>query len=146
MKFLRWFFAIFGIGVGAFLLLLWFINTPYVYESARKEVANYTHIALSNDTSIDRYCVRNFFLLDGPDFYFELTLSNDDKARLIKFFEENQKGTSFSSTAVELVPASWKPRNRKLEHYYVSATAPDVQICLDVDADSGKAWLVVWTL
>jgi hypothetical protein len=130
-------------GVCAIGLFLWLINSTYVYASPKKQVEHYTHVPLSDTTSFNRYCVRNFFLLDGPDFYFEVTLSRDDKARLIKFFKENQE-VKTSTKLEELVPASWKPLPKKLEHYFVGDQSRSVSMWLAVDADGDKAWLVIW--
>ena len=124
-------------------LSLWIINSSFIYNP-RKEFARFTNIVLSSEASIDRFSVRNFFYLDGPDFFYELTLSLEDKRKLIKLFDD--KGADISDDrAMQLVPFSWIGGDRKLKRYYMWNTwaAPDAGIYLDIDSDSNKAWFVI---
>jgi len=131
-------------GTGA--LLIWFVTSAYFYGPPKKVIEFYTHTALSRSTSVDRYSVENSFL-DGPSFYFELTLSPDDKTHLVKFFDESGTESGPSNTATEAVPASWRRLDdQKPIHYHIFDASKNAVVLMDIGAASGKALLVVWNL
>ena len=144
----RW--TLISITMGLVILpcvLLLVLNNPSIYNQ-RELFVRYTQVSLSEGAKISRFDVKNFYYLDGPDFFYELRLSAGDKEKLIKLFDESD-GRSANTCASELVPASWvgeKPR--KIQHYFLinPKRAPNCWFFLDVDSESDRVWFVILTL
>jgi|HubBroStandDraft_1064217.scaffolds.fasta_scaffold198935_2 hypothetical protein len=126
-------------------LFLWFINTPYPYDPPQKNIEYFTDVPLSDSTSIDRCCVRNFFFLDGPDYYYELTLSPKDRKLLINSFGgpgETPLSENYCN-AIARVPSAWIRGLHPQVKCYHLVGENYAEVWLDVDVESNKAWLAI---
>jgi hypothetical protein len=136
-------FTLWVILVSSPFLFLWYINTPYPYGPPKETIEYFTDVALSDSTAIDLYDVSNFWL-DGPDYYYELTLSPEDKTRLISSFGGPCRSPGgIYDNAIARVPSTWiRGRHPRVKCYYFQSEN-DSRIYLDIDTESDKAWLVI---
>ncbi|HUB67197.1 MAG TPA: hypothetical protein VL981_06905 [Candidatus Methylacidiphilales bacterium] len=128
------FFLIFGIFLGSF--------DKRNFGNPKNDFILYTGINLTT-SSIDRFEVRpSFFHIDPPDICYELTLSPEDKARLINSFIKKGGNRNSNLNAIDLVPSSWIwERHPQVKSYYFWHA--DAGVFLDVDVKNNKAWFVI---
>jgi hypothetical protein len=89
--------------------------------------------------------VRNFFYLDGPDYYFELKLTPTDRTRLIDYFRQHSHGEGFNQTADSAVPPSWHVGDTsEYEQHFLSDEQRGAAVMLSLDSSGERAWLVIY--
>jgi len=130
-------------GACLWLLFFWLIHCTFNHNP-KDDLARYTGISLTT-SSIDRFAVTNTFI-DGTDLSYELTLSSEDKMRLINLFTKKGGGCTSNDSAIELVPSTWfSGYHPEVKSYYIPSenTNTDVGLFLDVDLKNDKAWLFI---
>jgi hypothetical protein len=121
------------------------INVSFFYD-ARHELAADTGRTLSPDSHIDHFMVHNFFFVDGPDYYYELSLAPTDRARLIESFFPGGQAEALNGNADDYVPASWRNGSTAIRRYCLHRPEKNQILLLAVDTASDKAWLVIENL
>ncbi len=125
-------------------LFLGIINGPRFYNSAR-QLEFYTGGLVLKALHIDHFMVRNSFGLDGPDYYYELSVAPTDRKRLHDFFHADGH-PAFNRNADELVPSDWKNGSRSIERYCLLPSNRSAVMLLAMDSQSDKAWLVIYNV
>ncbi|MEI9998667.1 MAG: hypothetical protein WDO13_05605 [Verrucomicrobiota bacterium] len=147
-----WFFWLTAICLGLLLSLIIvagifyaLFNSPAFYD-APKELAYYTGGAVTKQTTIVRFQVRNFFGLDGPDYYYELALAPADRTRLIAYCQVHARDAGGGRTADAAVPSDWLDGDPSITQrfYLLDARSGDAQVILSLDSKSNRAWLVIY--
>ena len=131
------------VSVILFLLLIFLLgNSSFLYD-ARKDLDTYTGNSISADSHIEHFAVRGFFFLDGPDFYYELSLTPGDRERLVRLFLPGGQAEALNGNADEFVPAAWRNGSQSIQRYCLHRPDKSEVLLLALDSQSDKAWLVI---
>jgi hypothetical protein len=126
-----------------FLLLVYLLGNSSFLYNAREDLDACTGKSISADSRIEHFEVRNFFFLDGPDYYYELTLTPADRGRLISLFSPGGQTEALNGNADQFVPAAWQNGSRSIQRYCLHRPDKSQVLLLAVDDNSDNAWLVI---